>query len=118
MIKRVEMMRQKRRRKSQVVSLSPLAAARNRSLLKRRQICGTAFARRTVTSHATVICYPNLAVRMIWWFLILGVSTLVVVCVAIALYVRLRRHLQKAHASHDGTLHEAERERQPDSIER
>ena len=36
---------------------------------------------------------------MIWWFLILGVSTLVVVCVAIALYMRLRRHLQQAHAA-------------------
>jgi hypothetical protein len=34
---------------------------------------------------------------MIWWFLILGVSTLVIVCVAIALYVRLHRHLRKAH---------------------
>ena len=53
---------------------------------------------------------------MIWWFLILGVSTLVVVCVAIALYVHLRRHLQKAHASHEGTLSEVERERQPDRI--
>jgi len=31
---------------------------------------------------------------MIWWFLILGISTLVVVCVAIALYLRLRRHLE------------------------
>ncbi len=49
---------------------------------------------------------------MIWWFLILGVSTLVVVCVAIALYVRLRRHLQKAHASHDAPLSEVERPRQ------
>ncbi|MGC2472888.1 MAG: hypothetical protein WA485_01025 [Candidatus Sulfotelmatobacter sp.] len=38
---------------------------------------------------------------MIWWFLILGVSTLVIVCVAIALLVHLRRHLQKAHAAHD-----------------
>jgi hypothetical protein len=54
---------------------------------------------------------------MIWWFLILGVSTLVVVCVAIALYVHLRRHLQKAH-SQDGSLQEAERPREPDSIER
>jgi hypothetical protein len=54
---------------------------------------------------------------MIWWFLILGVSTLVVVCVAIAIYLHLRRNLQKAHASHDGTLSEVERERQPDSIE-
>jgi hypothetical protein len=55
---------------------------------------------------------------MIWWFLILGVSTLVVVCVAIALYVRLRRHLQKAHAVHDVPLSEAERERQTGHIER
>jgi len=54
---------------------------------------------------------------MIWWFLILGVSTLVVVCVAIALYVRLRRHLRKQHAAHDGTLSVAERERQVDHIE-
>ena len=42
---------------------------------------------------------------MIWWFLILGVSTLVVVCVAIAVYVRLRRHLQAAHTLHDGADH-------------
>ncbi len=55
---------------------------------------------------------------MIWWFLILGASTLVVVCVAIALYVHLRRHLQKAHASHEGALNEVKRERQPGSIER
>jgi hypothetical protein len=40
---------------------------------------------------------------MIWWFLILGVSTLVIVCVAIALFIHLRRHLQKAHASHDAS---------------
>jgi hypothetical protein len=46
---------------------------------------------------------------MIWWFLILGVSTLVVVCVAIALYVRLRRHLQKSHTSHDGTTGDMKR---------
>jgi hypothetical protein len=46
---------------------------------------------------------------MIWWFLILGVSTLVVVCVAIALYVRLRRHLQKSHALHDGTTGDVKR---------
>jgi hypothetical protein len=46
---------------------------------------------------------------MIWWFLILGVSTLVIVCVAIALYVRLRRHLQKAHASNEGTIGDVKR---------
>jgi hypothetical protein len=44
---------------------------------------------------------------MIWWFLILGVSTLVVVCVAIALYIHLRRHLQKASPVHDGAASEA-----------
>ena len=54
---------------------------------------------------------------MIWWFLILGVSTLVVVCVAIALYMRLRRHLLAAHAAHDGISSEAERERQSGGIE-
>jgi len=36
---------------------------------------------------------------MIWWFLILGVSTLVVVCVAIALFVHLRHHLRKSDAA-------------------
>jgi len=55
---------------------------------------------------------------MIWWFLILGVSTLVVVCVGIALYMRLRRHLQAARAAREGTLSEAERERQSGDIER
>lgn len=54
---------------------------------------------------------------MIWWFLILGVSTLVVVCVAIALYMRLRRHLLAAHVAHDGIAGEVERERQSGSIE-
>ena len=49
---------------------------------------------------------------MIWWFLILGVSTLVVVCVAIALYMRLRRHLQAAQAARDGSSHDPEQERQ------
>jgi hypothetical protein len=55
---------------------------------------------------------------MIWWFLILGGSTLVVVCVAIALYVHLRHHLQKTHASHDDTITKVEPPSQPDSIER
>jgi membrane protein required for beta-lactamase induction len=54
---------------------------------------------------------------MIWWFLILGVSTLVVVCVAIALYIRLRRHLQAVHASQEGSSSEVERERQSGTIE-
>jgi hypothetical protein len=55
---------------------------------------------------------------MIWWFLILGVSTLVVVCVAIALYIHLRRHLQKTHASHEGTLSKVERVQPTNTVER
>jgi len=55
---------------------------------------------------------------MIWWFLILGVSTLVVVCVAIALFIHLRKHLQKAHASHEGTLSETDSQRRANTIER
>jgi len=54
---------------------------------------------------------------MIWWFLILGVSTLVVVCVAIALYMRLRRHLQAAHSAQQGTSSEVESERRAGDIE-
>jgi len=49
---------------------------------------------------------------MIWWFLILGVSALVVVCVAIALYVRLRRHLREAHASPEETTGANQHDRQ------
>lgn len=52
---------------------------------------------------------------MSWWFLILGVSTLVVVCVAIALYLHLRRNLQKTHPPHDETPNAGD-ERQTDSI--
>jgi membrane protein required for beta-lactamase induction len=55
---------------------------------------------------------------MIWWFLILGVSTLVVVCVAIALYMRLRRHLQAAHAGQEGIATEVEGQRRPGDVER
>ena len=55
---------------------------------------------------------------MIWWFLILGCSTLVVVCVAIALYMRLRRHLQAAHAAREGSSSEVEGKHQPGDNER
>jgi hypothetical protein len=48
---------------------------------------------------------------MIWWFLILGLSTLVVVCVAIALFIHLRRHLQKAYPSHEGAAGEIDHQR-------
>jgi len=51
---------------------------------------------------------------MIWWFLILGLSTLVIVCVAIALFIHLRRHLQKLHASHDGHPAESEGDHRTD----
>jgi hypothetical protein len=54
---------------------------------------------------------------MIWWFVILGVSTLVVVCVAIALYIRLRRHLRTAHSAREETPNEMEPERQRDGIQ-
>jgi hypothetical protein len=52
---------------------------------------------------------------MIWWFLILGISTLAVVCVAIALYMRLRRRLQAAHVLRDASVDQAGRE--PGDIE-
>jgi hypothetical protein len=35
---------------------------------------------------------------MLWWFLILGVSTAVVVSVAITLYMRLRRQMKRSAA--------------------
>jgi len=54
---------------------------------------------------------------MIWWFLILGMSTLVVVCVAIALYIRLRRHLQAAHAAQEGISSDTVSGRQSRDIE-
>jgi hypothetical protein len=54
---------------------------------------------------------------MIWWFLILGVSTLVVVCVAIALYMRLRRHLQAAHAAQERSASQLDREDRSGKIE-
>jgi hypothetical protein len=40
---------------------------------------------------------------MIWWFLILGLSTLVVVCVVIAFYMRVRHHMQGAEPGNDPT---------------
>jgi hypothetical protein len=51
---------------------------------------------------------------MIWWFLILGVSTLVVVCVAIAIFMRLRRHLQVAQVPQEGTSSAVDVERRTD----
>jgi hypothetical protein len=44
---------------------------------------------------------------MLWWFLILGVSTVVVVSVALSLYMRVRRQMKRsAHrAERDGLDH-------------
>jgi len=36
---------------------------------------------------------------MLWWFLILGVSTAAVVSVAISLYLRVRRHMKQSAAN-------------------
>jgi hypothetical protein len=36
---------------------------------------------------------------MTWWFIILGCSALVVVCVAIALYLRVRWHMNASQAT-------------------
>lgn len=50
--------------------------------------------------HLVLISY--LIVRMTWWFIILGCSALVVVCVAIALYLRVRRHMNASKSQlHD-----------------
>ncbi|MBZ5549339.1 MAG: hypothetical protein LAO22_15505 [Acidobacteriia bacterium] len=35
---------------------------------------------------------------MLWWFLILAVSTAVVVLVAVSLYLRVRRQMKRASA--------------------
>lgn len=48
---------------------------------------------------------------MMEWFLVLGISTLVVVCVAIALYLHLRKHLQKTHDTREEPLNRTTRNR-------
>ncbi len=35
---------------------------------------------------------------MLWWFLILGVSTVVVVSVALTIYMRVRRQMKRSAA--------------------
>ncbi len=40
---------------------------------------------------------------MLWWFLILGVSAVVVVSVALTLYVRVRRQMKRS-AAHTAEL--------------
>jgi hypothetical protein len=36
---------------------------------------------------------------MIWWFFILGISSLVVLLVAVALYMRIRSHMRASHSA-------------------
>ncbi|MFZ3341568.1 MAG: hypothetical protein WA213_11835 [Terriglobales bacterium] len=38
--------------------------------------------------------------RMLWWFLILGVSLVLVVSVAVSLYMRVRRQMKISAALH------------------
>ena len=49
---------------------------------------------------------------MTWWFIILGFSTVVVVFVAIALVMRVRRHMKASDAKLKEALVEIERERE------
>ena len=51
-----------------------------------------------LTRAQLLICYPKWVVRMLWWFLILGVSTAVVVSVALTLYMRVRRQMKRSAA--------------------
>jgi len=37
---------------------------------------------------------------MLWWFLILGISTAVVVSVAVSIVVRVRKQMKAAHDAH------------------
>ena len=52
---------------------------------------------------------------MTWWFVALGVSTLVIVLVAIALYVRIRSHMM-ADAARHRVLDHSEVDRQSDKV--
>ena len=54
---------------------------------------------------------------MIWWFLILGISAFVVVCAAIGVYMRLRRHWLAVHAAQDAIPSDVQQERQPGNLE-
>jgi hypothetical protein len=55
---------------------------------------------------------------MIWGFLVLGVSTLVVVCVMLALYMHLRKNLQKSQGPHNDIHDEGQGEHRVDKLDR
>ena len=42
---------------------------------------------------------------MLWWFLILGVSTAVVVSIALTIYMTIRRQMKRAAAQKAGSDH-------------
>jgi hypothetical protein len=50
------------------------------------------------TDASPRVCYPKCVVRMLWWFLILGISLVLVVSVAISLYVRVRNQMKASAA--------------------
>jgi hypothetical protein len=52
---------------------------------------------------------------MMWWFLILACSTGVVLWAAIAMYLRVRRHLKAEAALHDHLV-DADQEREAGSF--
>ena len=51
---------------------------------------------------------------MLWWFLILGVSAAVVVSVALALYMRVRRQMNRS-AAHRAELDGVDHSSLPDA---
>jgi hypothetical protein len=53
---------------------------------------------------------------MTWWFVVLGLSTLVIVFVAIALYIRIRSHMIAADAARHRVMDHIEADRQSDKI--
>src|ERR1700736_2973125 len=65
------------------------------------------------TCSSPPICYPEYVVRMLWWFLILGVSTAVVVSVALTLYMRVRRQMKRS-AAHRAEVDGLEHSSPPD----
>ena len=55
---------------------------------------------RSASGHPCALahCYPECVVRMLWWFLILAVSTVVVVSVALSIDMRVGRQMKRSAA--------------------
>jgi hypothetical protein len=75
-----------------------IAAKRSPSRQGRAERGGALFFINVGTCSSPSICYPEYVVRMLWWFLILGMSTAVVVSVALTLYMRVRRQMKRSAA--------------------